>query len=180
VIRRIERPLRTSRELGVAKRAQGGLVPLVEDPGAPELALRYSNGFVTVEISHDAVDAYAETHGDVPLPVHVDAQTGDRRTFDARSRVRVVYDRAARLREVTTRGRDGIYVRLTILPEAPGPQPRGHQALRNVTDQERDDAQGDGLFQAEVQAEGKPAGAGDEHDRRADEHGQEPSAVADV
>ena len=78
MIRRIERPVRTTRELGVAKRAQG-LVPLVEDPGAPELALRYSNGFVTVEISHDALDRYAEANGDVPLPVHVDAQTGDRR-----------------------------------------------------------------------------------------------------
>jgi hypothetical protein len=179
VIRRIERPVRFTRELGVAKRAQG-LVPLVEDPGAPELALRYSNGFVTVEISHDALDRYAEANGDVPLPVHVDAQTGDRRTFDARSRVRVVYDRAARLREVTTRGRDGIYVRLTILPEAPGPQPRGHQALRNVTDQERDHAQGDGLAQAEVQAEGQPAGAGDEHHRGAEEDRQETPGVVTV
>jgi hypothetical protein len=118
VIRRIERgPAPPVRNLGVAKRAQG-LVPVVEDREAPDLALRYSNGFVTVEISCDAVDEYVAAYGDVPLPVFVDGETGDRRTFDTRSRVRVIYDREARLREVTTRGRDGIYVRLTILPDS--------------------------------------------------------------
>jgi hypothetical protein len=128
VIRRVERgPAQPIRQLGLAKRAQS-LVPLVEEREAPELALRYSNGFVTVEISYDAVDEYVAAYGDVPLPVHVDRETGDRRTFDPRSRVRVVYDREARLREVTTRGRDGLYVRLTVVPDARRPQAGGDEA----------------------------------------------------
>jgi len=123
MIRRIERkPAFPPRRLGIAKRNQR-LEPVVEDRPAAELALRYSNGFVTVEITHEALDRYVEMYGDVPLPVWVDPQTGDRRTFDAGSKVRVVYDREARLREVTTRGRDGQYVRVTVLPsrtEEPG------------------------------------------------------------
>lgn len=107
-------PLRRS---GGARRGRSADLGPADDT-VPELALRYSNGFVTVEISHDAVDAYADAHGDVPLPVHVDPETGDRRTFDATTRVRVIYDAEARLREVTTRGRDGLYVRLTVVPDA--------------------------------------------------------------
>ena len=72
MIRRIERPAGApARKLGIVKRAQG-LVPVVEDRDVPELALRYSNGFVTVEISYDAVDAYVDTYGDVPLPIAID------------------------------------------------------------------------------------------------------------
>lgn len=178
MIRRIERdPVAPGRKLGVAKRAQG-LVPVLEDRRAPELALRYSNGFVTVEITHDALDAYVEEFGDVPLPVQVDRETGDRRTYDARTKVRVVYDRDARLREITTRGRDGIFVRLTVLAESAGTQPGGHEALGDVADQERNDAQGDGAAEPEAHAEGQPQGAGDEDDGGAEEDGQEAAPVA--
>jgi hypothetical protein len=178
MIRRIERgPVAPGRKLGVAKRAHG-LVPVIEDPRAPELALRYSNGFVTVEITHDALDAYVEEYGDVPLPVQVDGETGDRRTYDARTKVRVVYDREARLREITTRGRDGIYVRLTVLAEPARPHPGGHEALGDVADEERNDAQGDRASEAEAHAEGEPQRAGDEDDGSAEEDGQEAAPVA--
>jgi len=113
MIRRVEGTAQPPRKLGVKRRATA-LVEVIEERDTPELALRYGNGFVTVEISHDALDAYAEMNGDVPLPVYEDAETGDRRTFDAKTRVRLVYDAQARLREVTTRGRDGVYVRLTV------------------------------------------------------------------
>ena len=117
MIRRIERPqVQPPRRLGIQRRP-AGLAPVLEDRGVPELALRYSNGFVTVEITHDAVDAYVDANGDVPLPIAVDPETGDRRTYDHRTRVRVVYDRQARLREITTRGRDGLYIRLTVMPD---------------------------------------------------------------
>ncbi|HTW86109.1 MAG TPA: hypothetical protein VMD91_18705 [Candidatus Sulfotelmatobacter sp.] len=122
MIRRVERTPVAPQKLGVARKRQK-LEPVIEIGTTPELALRYSNGFVTVEISHDAVDQFVEANGDVPLPVHVDPETGDRRTFDARRRVRVVYDREARLREVTSRGRDGLYIRLTVHPDPPEPAP---------------------------------------------------------
>jgi hypothetical protein len=144
MIRRIEpRPASASRRLGIAKRNQR-LEAVVEERPVPELALRYSNGFVTVEITHDALDRYVEMYGDVPLPVWVDPQTGDRRTFDAGSKVRVVYDREARLREVTTRGRDGQYVRV-VLPSAAG-QTRPHaggEAVEEIPDDERYAAEGE-------------------------------------
>jgi hypothetical protein len=78
------------------------------------LALSYSNGFVTVEISHDALDAYIDMTGDVPLPVVTDPQTGDKRTYDAKHKVRVIYDRGAKVREVQTRSRDGLYIRVNF------------------------------------------------------------------
>lgn len=128
MIRRIERdapaPLR---RLGVTRRADG-LVPVVEGREAPELALRYGNGFVTVEVSFDAVDRYVEAYGDVPLPIRVDPETGDRRAYDRKTKVRVVYDRDARLREVTTRGRDGVFVRVNIVPDPPAPEPEPQAA----------------------------------------------------
>jgi len=46
--------------------------------------------------------------------VAVDPHTGDRRTYDARNRVRVVHDRESQLREVTTRSRDGLTIRLNF------------------------------------------------------------------
>jgi hypothetical protein len=131
MIRRVERPVGPPQRLGIARRKQR-LEPF-DNVDVPELALRYSNGFVTVEVSHDAVDKYVEANGDVPLPVWVDPENGDRRTFDARRRVRVVYDRAARLREVTTRGRDGLYIRLTVQPDAPAAQPAGGTPRRALT-----------------------------------------------
>lgn len=119
MIRRIERPeVAPPKRLGLRRRPTG-LAPVLEERGTPELALRYSNGFVTVEITHDAVERYVEQHGDVPLPIELDGETGDRRTYDHKSRVRVVYDGQARLREITTRGRDGLYIRLTVVPEPP-------------------------------------------------------------
>jgi hypothetical protein len=164
MIRRIERqPALPPRRLGVSRRNQK-LEPVVEDFAFPELALRYTNGFVTVEITHDAVDAYVEANGDVPLPVYVDPQTGDRRTFDEKSRVRVVYDREARLREVTTRGRDGQFVRLTVLPRVVQPGTHGR---------------GDTLGQV-VEEGVQPQHARDEHDARAEEDGAEARAKAAV
>jgi YD repeat-containing protein len=122
MIRRVEGTAQPPRKLGVKRRATA-LVEVIEERDTPELALRYGNGFVTVEISHDALDAYAELHGDVPLPVYEDQENGDRRTFDAKTRVRLVYDAQARLREVTTRGRDGVYVRLTVSDAPPADEP---------------------------------------------------------
>ncbi len=122
MIRRIEREPISVKRLRI-ERKNGNLVP-VESPirdAEPELALRYSNGFVTVEISHDALDAFVDMTGDVPLPVAVDERSGDRRAYDARRKVRVVYDRLAHLREVTTRSRDGLYVRINVVgtPDIP-------------------------------------------------------------
>lgn len=178
MIRRIERePAFPPRRLGVARRNLR-LEPVVEDLAAPELALRYSNGFVTVEISHDAVDAYVEANGDVPLPVYVDPETGDRRSYDARSRVRVVYDREARLREVTSRGRDGLYVRLTVLPSVDGPDGGGDDALRDVADQERDGAERERAAEV-VDEEGvQPQDAGHEDDAGAQQDRDEAPQVA--
>jgi hypothetical protein len=115
MIRRVERDrdgAAALRRLAVARRASS-LVP-VEDAPAPHLALRYTNGFVTVEISHDALNAYIDAKGDVPLPIYVDDETGDRRAYDPRTGVRVIYDRRARLREVTTKSRDGLYIRVNF------------------------------------------------------------------
>jgi len=179
MIRRIDRaPTFPPRRLGIAKR-NGLLEPVVEDRPVPELALRYSNGFVTVEISHDAVDRYVEMHGDVPLPVWVDAQTGDRRTFDAKTRVRVVYDREARLREVTTRGRDGQFVRLTVLPrrgDADGPHGRGDDAFEEIADDERYESDGETPPEVMEEEDVEPQDAGDEDDAGAEENGDEPRA----
>ncbi len=89
-------------------------------PGRPvatpnsDLALTYSNGYVTVEISQAALDAYVDLMGDVPLPMSEDDETGDRRTFDARNRVRVVYDADGSVREVSTRSNDGLFVRINF------------------------------------------------------------------
>ena len=81
-----------------------------------DLALAYSNGFVTVEISHDALDRYVEEYGDVPLPLRTDSENGDRRVFDAKHNVRVIYDRDAQLREVNTRSREGLHVQHQLPP----------------------------------------------------------------
>jgi hypothetical protein len=179
MIRRIERPPSfPPRRLGISRRNQR-LEPVVEDFDFPELALRYSNGFVTVEITHDAVDAYVEENGDVPLPVHVDPQNGDRRTFDPKSRVRVVYDREAHLREVTTRGRDGQFVRLTVLPRAiaaAGPEGGGYEALDDVPDEERRDAGGDAFDHVVEEEDVEPQHTRDEDEPGAEEHGDEPRA----
>ena len=112
MIRRVERPGLPLRKLGLAKRASA-LVPL-EERRDPDLALAYSNGFVTVEISHDALDRYVAEYGDVPLPVRRDAETGDKRVFDAKNNVRVIYDREMHLREVSTRSREGLHVRINF------------------------------------------------------------------
>ncbi len=112
MIRRLERDAHPLKRLGLARK-RISFVPLDESRD-PEIALAYSNGFVTVEISHDALDAYIAMTGDVPLPVVTDPDTGDRRSYDPQHRVRVVYDQDARLREVQTRSRDGLYVRVNF------------------------------------------------------------------
>ena len=119
MIRRVERTTVPVKKLGIARRGEA-LVPFEEQQN-PDLALRYSNGFVTVEITHDALDKYIELTGDVPLPIVRDRKTGDRRTFDPRNRVRVVYDAKARVREVMTRSRDGLFVRVNF-PKRLDPQ----------------------------------------------------------
>jgi len=89
------------------------------EPGdAPPLALAYSNGYVTVEISQAALDAYVEHNGDVPLPIVEDGETGDRRVYDVQNRVRVVYDGDANVREVATRSNDGLFVRINFTDAA--------------------------------------------------------------
>jgi len=112
LIRRVERPSLPARKLGLRRRA-AGLAPF-EETLKPDLALAYSNGFVTVEISHDALDRYVEEYGDVPLPLRTDRENGDKRVFDAKHNVRVIYDREARLREVNTRSREGLHVRINF------------------------------------------------------------------
>jgi hypothetical protein len=112
MIRRVERESQPLKRLGLARK-RIGFVPLDESRD-PDLALSYSNGFVTVEISHDALDAYIEMTGDVPLPVVTDPDSGDHRTYDSRNRVRAVYDREAKLREVQTRSRDGLFIRVNF------------------------------------------------------------------
>ena len=104
MIRRIEqRDPQPLRKLGLSRRA-AVLVPF-EETRDPDLALQYSNGFVTVEISYDALDAYIEAYGDVPLPIRRDAQTGDKRTWDGKNKVKVIYDRELHLREITAHAR---------------------------------------------------------------------------
>ncbi len=112
MIRRVDRPSVPARKLGVRRRPTG-FVPF-EERADPDLALAYSNGFVTVEISHDALDKFVEMNSDVPLPVRTDAETGDRRVFDGTNNVRVIYDREAQVREVNTRSREGLHVRINF------------------------------------------------------------------
>ncbi|MBV8149940.1 MAG: hypothetical protein JOY59_00155 [Candidatus Eremiobacteraeota bacterium] len=114
MIRRIEgeRPSQVQRKLAL-RRTGTELVPLV-DSGAPLLALRYSNGFVTVEVSYDALDRFIDLTGDIPLPVNVDPQTGDRRSYDSSRGVKVIYDRLLNLREVTSQSRDGLTIRVNF------------------------------------------------------------------
>jgi hypothetical protein len=71
-----------------------------------------------VEISHAALDAYVERTGAVPLPVRDDEETGDRCLFDPRNGVRVVYDAENKLREVSMRSNDGLFVRINFTADA--------------------------------------------------------------
>ena len=112
MIRRVDRPSVPARQLGVRRKATG-FFPFLEQPN-PDLALAYSNGFVTVEISHDALDKFVEMNSDVPLPVRTDRETGDRRVFDGKHNVRVIYDRDAQVTEVNTRSREGLHVRINF------------------------------------------------------------------
>ena len=80
----------------------------------PLLALRYSNGFITVEITYDALERFIELTGDIPLPVMVDPETGDRRAYDGTRGVKVIYDRLMRLREVTSQTGDGLTIRVNF------------------------------------------------------------------
>ena len=114
IIRRVERDFTPTRggPLAVAQRG-ANLVP-VERPQPTFLALAYSNGFVTVEITHEAVDLFVESTGSVPLPFEADEQTGDRHAYSRKHGVRAVYDRKANLREVTMSGRDGLLIRVNF------------------------------------------------------------------
>jgi hypothetical protein len=122
VIRRVEREPQPLRQLGLARRA-ASLVP-VEETRDPDLALQYSNGFVTVEITYDALDRYIEMYGDIPLPIRRDAETGDKRTWDNKNKVKVIYDREMHLREITSRTREGLHVRVNF-PNVVGAGERG-------------------------------------------------------
>jgi hypothetical protein len=114
MIRRIEgeRPSQVQRKLAL-RRTGEGLVPLTDNV-SPLLALRYSNGFVTVEITYDALDRYIDLTGDIPLPVTNDPETGDRRSYDGTRGVKVIYDRLMNLREVTSQSRDGLTIRVNF------------------------------------------------------------------
>jgi hypothetical protein len=113
MIRRIEgeRPSQIQRKLAL-RRTGGELVPLTD--AVPLLALRYSNGFVTVEVSYDALDRYIDLTGDIPLPITNDPETGDRRAYDGTRGVKVIYDRLMKLREVTSQSRDGLTIRVNF------------------------------------------------------------------
>ena len=114
MIRRIEgeRPSQVHRKL--ALRREGTTIVPVVDTAVPLLALRYSNGFVTVEVSYDALDRFIEMTGDIPLPIHDDPETGDRRCYDAKRGVKVIYGRRMQLREVTSQSRDGLTIRVNF------------------------------------------------------------------
>jgi hypothetical protein len=114
-MRRIERAGSPLRQPSLERRRR--IFAPVDDPQSPELALRYSNGYVTVEISYDALDAYINANGDVPLPLVEDRETGDWRAFDARNNVRVVADSSSVIREVSTRSRDGLHVRVNFIDD---------------------------------------------------------------
>ena len=123
MIRRVERePQQPVRKLGLARRA-ATLIP-VEETRDPQLALQYSNGFVTVEITYDAYDRYVDTYGDVPLPVRQDQETGDKRVWDNKNKVKVIYDREMHLREITSRTREGLHVRVNF-PNGPTAEQAG-------------------------------------------------------
>jgi len=100
----------------VLKRRRKAFIPAQDEPSS-EFALVYSNGYVTVEISQEALDAYVDAYGDVPLPVADDPETGDRRRYDARNNVRVVYDAGSKLREISKRSSDGLFVRINFTDE---------------------------------------------------------------
>ncbi len=114
---RIERQPGDPKRVAPTRRARSPFAA-PDDGRNPELALAYSNGYVTVEVSHEALDAYIAANGDVPLPVADDPQTRARRAYDARNRVRVVYDEEAKLREVATRSADGLFVRINFTDPA--------------------------------------------------------------
>ena len=110
---------RVQRQTGAFKRValtrrQRGFAPANDQPNILDFALAYSNGYVTVEISQEAVDAYVEMTGNVPLPMVYDPETGDRRTYDARNAVRVVYGAGSTLREISKRSTDGLFVRINF------------------------------------------------------------------
>ena len=114
MIRRIEgeRPAPVRRKL--ALRLTGSQLLPVLDGSVPLLALRYSNGFVTVEISYDALDKFIDKTGDIPLPSVVDEETGDRRAYDVTRGVKVIYDRKLQLREVASQTSDGLTIRVNF------------------------------------------------------------------
>jgi hypothetical protein len=117
MIRRVERQTGDALKRPALTRPRRWAAP---NPDAPaiELALGYSNGYVTVEISQEALEAFVDHNGDVPLPIAHDAETGDRHVFDARNNVRVVYDAESKLREVATRSSDGLFVRINFTDAA--------------------------------------------------------------
>jgi hypothetical protein len=114
MIRRIEgeRPAPVRRKLALSL-SGSQLVPLL-DGSVPLLALRYSNGFVTVEVSYDALEKFIELTGDIPLPITVDEETGDRRAYDGTRGVKVIYDRKMQLREVASQTSDGLTIRVNF------------------------------------------------------------------
>lgn len=113
IIRRVEREaVGRGGPLAIAQRG-ANLIPL-KRPAPTFLALAYSNGFVTVEITHEAVDLFVETRGSVPLPFETDEGTGDRKAYSRKHGVRAVYDHRAQLREVTMSGRDGLMIRVNF------------------------------------------------------------------
>jgi hypothetical protein len=120
-MRRIERDHGQIRRIAPVRRRKpfASSNPFDDEPhpavnSDPDLALAYSDGYVSVEISHDALDAYMEMTGEVPVPIAWDPRTGDRHVYDALHAVRVVYDAASTVREVSTRSHDGLFIRLNF------------------------------------------------------------------
>lgn len=117
IVRRVERDVALARNRPLAVAQRGANLVALAQPKPQFLALAYSNGFVTVEITHEAVDLLVEQNGSVPLPFEEDGSSGDRKTYSRKHGVRAVYDRQARLREVTMSGRDGLMIRVNF-PDA--------------------------------------------------------------
>ena len=69
---------------------------------------------MTVEISYDALDKFIDKTGDIPLPIVVDEETGDRRAYDVTRGVKVIYDRKLQLREVASQTSDGLTIRVNF------------------------------------------------------------------
>ena len=113
VIRRVERQSLPARKLGVRRRAAGlDAVRGVEESGARAgLLERLRHRRDLARRARSLRRGVRRRPAAACEPI---GQTGDKRVFDAKHNVRVIYDRDAHLREVNTRSREGLHVRINF------------------------------------------------------------------